>query len=79
MAALEAIETDRLRLSGSLDGATRRIELEMFIDALAAAETVDALAPHVWEAVKGLVEALRGAHILSFTNHETMVVNDLVR
>ncbi len=52
--------------------------LKQLVDYLAEAESFELLARPVQDAVGSLVNELRGVHVLSFTNHQTMVVNDLV-
>jgi len=52
--------------------------VEALVEALGSAESMDALPSALAGVVSGLVKLLQGAHVMSFTNHETMVLNDRV-
>ena len=50
----------------------------LLIEALRAAPHIETLPPLVTKATASLIDHLRGAHVVSFTNHESMARNDFL-
>jgi hypothetical protein len=52
--------------------------LQDLVDSLVNASNMEDLSDEIRSAVQGLVDQFKGFHILSFTNHESMCINDQV-